>query len=71
MSYQFVVPSGPGPNWWEEFEARDAPLREERLRVIADLNERARKREERELKEGKEAIAREVAERNRRAGWPY
>jgi hypothetical protein len=27
-------------------------------------------RQERELKEGKEAMAREVAERNRRNGWP-
>jgi hypothetical protein len=33
--------------------------------------ERDRRRQERELKEGKEAIAREVAERNRREGWPY
>jgi hypothetical protein len=69
MSYQFPVPSGPGPNWWEEFEARDAALREERLRAIAHLNERARQREEREEKEAKEAIAQEVADRNRRAGW--
>jgi hypothetical protein len=42
---------------------------EESLRAIAHLNERAREREERELKEGKEPIAREIADRNRRAGW--
>jgi hypothetical protein len=45
--------------------------REESLRVIAYYEERAREREEREIKEAKEAIAREIAERNRRAGWPY
>jgi hypothetical protein len=45
--------------------------REESDRAIAHLNERAREHEERLLKEGKEAIAREIAERNRRAGWPY
>jgi hypothetical protein len=50
-------------------KARDAAQHAESLRAIAHLNERAREREERELKEGKEAIAREIAERNRRAGW--
>jgi hypothetical protein len=65
----FMVPSGPGPNWHEEIEARNAARREESDRAIAYLNERAREHEERELKEGKEAIAREIAERNRRAGW--
>jgi hypothetical protein len=65
----FVLP-GPGPDWHAELKARDAARREESLRVIANLNERARERQERELKEGKEAIAREVAERNRRNGWP-
>jgi hypothetical protein len=65
------VPSNPGLNWHEEIEARDAARCEESLRVIANLNERDRVRRERELKCGKEAIAREIAERNRRAGWPY
>jgi hypothetical protein len=37
-------------------------------RAIAYYKERDRQREERKLKEGKEAIAREVAERNRREG---
>jgi hypothetical protein len=69
VSYQFVVPSGPGPNWHEELKARDAARGEESDRAIAYLNERAREHEERLLKEGKEAIAREIAERNRRAGW--
>jgi hypothetical protein len=66
----FVLP-GPGPNWHEEIEARNKARCEESDRAFAALKERAREREERELKEGKEAIAREVAERNRRAGWPY
>jgi hypothetical protein len=52
-------------------KARDAARHEESLRVIAYYNERAREREEREFKEGREAMAREVAERNRRNGWPY
>jgi hypothetical protein len=40
------------------------------LRVIAHYKQRDRQREERELKEGKEAMARELAERNRPNGWP-
>jgi hypothetical protein len=67
----FMVPSGPGPSWHEEIEARNAARGEESDRAIAHLNERAREHEERLLKEGKEAIALEIAERNRRAGWPY
>jgi hypothetical protein len=66
-----LVPPGPGPDWHAEVKARDAARREESERVIAYYNERARERQERELKEGKEAMAREVAERNRRNGWPY
>jgi hypothetical protein len=66
-----VVPPGPGPDWQAEIKARNAKEREESERVIADYRERDRQRRERELKEGKEAIAREVAERNRRHGWPY
>ena len=66
-----LVPPGPGPDWHAELKAQAAARHEESLRVIAHLNERARERQERELKEGKEAIAREVAERNRRNGWPY
>jgi hypothetical protein len=64
-----TVPSGPGPNWHEELKTRDAAQREDSLRGIAYYKERDRQRQERELKEGKEAIAREIAERNRRAGW--
>ena len=37
--------------------------------VAALHEERQRERQERGLKEGHEAITREVAERNRRAGW--
>jgi hypothetical protein len=40
-----------------------------RTHVRSSYEERDRQREERELKEGKEAIAREIAERNRKAGW--
>jgi hypothetical protein len=64
-----MVPSGPGPNWHEELKARDAAQHAESLRGIAYYKERDRQRQERELKEGKEAIAREIAERDRRAGW--
>jgi hypothetical protein len=65
-----LVPPGPGPDWHAELKAQAAARHEESLRVIANLNERARERQERELKEGKEAMARELAERNRRNGWP-
>jgi hypothetical protein len=66
-----VVPLGPGPDWQAGIAARNAAEREENERVFAGYRERDRQRQERELKEGKEAIAREVAERNRRNGWPY
>jgi hypothetical protein len=66
-----VVLPGPGPDWQAELKARDAERRKESERVIAYYEARQRERQERELKEGKEAIAREVAERNRRNGWPY
>jgi hypothetical protein len=66
----FVLP-GPGPDWQAEIKARNAAQREASERAIAQLRERDRERQERELREGKEAIAREVAERNRRHGWPY
>jgi hypothetical protein len=66
-----VVPPGPGPDWQADIKARNAALREESERLIAHYRQRDRERQERELKEGKEAIAREVAERNRRNGWPY
>jgi hypothetical protein len=65
----FVL-SGPGPDWHAELKAQAAARHEESLRVIAHYKERDRQRQERELKEGKEAMARELAERNRRNGWP-
>jgi protein involved in temperature-dependent protein secretion len=66
-----IMPPGPGPAWQAEIKARNAAQREESERASAYLRERDRERRERELKEGNEAIAREVAERNRRNGWPY
>jgi hypothetical protein len=45
---------------------RNRLAREESERGIAQLKERDRQRE---ANEAREAIAREVAERNRRAGW--
>jgi hypothetical protein len=59
-----VVLPGPGPDWQTEIKARAVKEREESERVIAYYQERNRERRERELKEGKEAIAREIAERN-------
>jgi hypothetical protein len=44
---------------------------EESQRVKALYEERQRERQERERREGIAEIEREVAERNRRAGWPY
>jgi hypothetical protein len=41
------------------------------LPIGSCYKERDRQREEREPKEGKVAITREIAERNRKAGWPY
>jgi hypothetical protein len=66
----FVLP-GPGPDWHAQLKAQAAARHEESLRAVAHYESQRREREERELKEGKEAIAREVAERNRRNGWPY
>jgi hypothetical protein len=45
------------------------PAPREGLANQSSHKERDRVRHERELKEGKEAIAREIAERNRRAAW--
>jgi hypothetical protein len=64
----FLVPP-PGRDWQAEIAARNEASREESERVIA-YYERDRERQERELKEGREAIAREVAESNRRHGRP-
>ena len=66
-----LVPPGPGPDWHAELKAQAAARHEESLRVIAFYESQRREREEREFKEGREAMAREVAERNRRNGWPY
>jgi hypothetical protein len=39
------------------------------LQIRSSFKERDRQHQERELKEGKEAIAREITERNHKAGW--
>jgi hypothetical protein len=56
------------PEW---IAARNEQRQREGERVIAHYRERDRERQEREFKEGREAMAREVDERNRRNGWPY
>jgi hypothetical protein len=53
----------------EQIAARDAALREDSERVIAHYAARQRERQEREANEAREAIRREVTERNRRNGW--
>jgi hypothetical protein len=65
----FVLP-GPGPDWHAELKARAVAQREDSQRAVAFYESQRREREEREFKEGREAMAREVAERNRRNGWP-
>jgi hypothetical protein len=53
----------------EQIAARNAAQVEEGRRVAACYAAQEREREEREEREAHEALAREVAERNRRAGW--
>jgi hypothetical protein len=64
-----IVPPGPGPDWQAEIAARNAARCEESERVLAYYKERERQRTEREAKEGREALERQVAERNQRHGW--
>jgi hypothetical protein len=71
VAYTFPVPSGPGPDWHKEIEARNAARADESQRVAALYEERQRERQERERRESIAAIEREVAKRNRRARWPY
>jgi hypothetical protein len=52
----------------EQIKERNERIQQDSERMIAHYRERDRERQERELKEGREAIAREVAERNRRKG---
>jgi hypothetical protein len=68
VAHHFPVPSGPGPNWHEEIEARNAARAEESQRVGALIDKQHREREERERKECIATVERQVAERNRRAG---
>jgi hypothetical protein len=65
--HMFHVPPLTGPPEW--VAARNEERQKEAERVAAFYANQERQREQRELKEGKEAIAREVAERNRREGW--
>jgi hypothetical protein len=66
---RFVL-RGPGPGWRVGLKACDAAWREDSERAVAFCEYQRREREECEFKEGREAMAREVAERNRRNGWP-
>jgi hypothetical protein len=66
--YTFLVPSGPGPNWHEEIEARNAARAEESQRVGAFIDAQERGREARNAREAAAAHEYEVAERTRRAG---
>jgi hypothetical protein len=65
----FVLP-GPDPDSHSEVKARAVAQHEDSERAVAFYEAQRREREEREFKEGREAIAREVADRNRRNGWP-
>jgi hypothetical protein len=62
------VPSGPGPDWHQEIEARDAARCEESARVGAIYDAQEREREARNAREATAAHEYEVAERNRQAG---
>jgi hypothetical protein len=55
----------------EQIKERNKRVHEDSEQMIAHYRERDRERREREFQEGQEAIARDVAERNRRNGWPY
>jgi hypothetical protein len=64
----FNPPPLTGPPEW--IAARNEQRQKEAERVAAFYANQEREREEREFNEGREAMAREVAERNRRNGWP-
>jgi hypothetical protein len=70
LASSFVLP-GPGPDWQAEIKARNEERQREGERVAAFYANQEREKEERAAKEGREAIARKVAERHRREGWPY
>jgi hypothetical protein len=65
--HMFNPPPLTGPPEW--IAARNEQRQSDGERVVAYYRDRDRERQERELKEGREALAREVTERNRRAGW--
>jgi hypothetical protein len=53
----------------DQIAARDAAQREESEHVIADYTARQRERQEREAKQARETIERQITERNRANGW--
>ena len=53
----------------DQIAARDAAQREESEHVIADYAARQRERQEREVKQAREAFERQITERNRANGW--
>jgi hypothetical protein len=55
----------------EQIKARNEAMQREGERVAEFYANQEREREERAAKEGREALARELAERNRRNGWAY
>jgi hypothetical protein len=55
----------------DHHRSRREAIQRQGERVVALYGNRDRYRQECEEREGREAIAREVAERNRRNGWPY
>jgi hypothetical protein len=53
----------------EQIAARDAAIREDSERAIAHYAARQRERQEREAKQAREMVERQIAERNRANGW--
>jgi hypothetical protein len=53
----------------DQIATRDAAQQEESEHVIADYAARQRERQEREAKQARETIERQITERNRANGW--
>jgi hypothetical protein len=72
LAYEAALREHPPPAVTpEQIKAQNEERQRIGERVIAQYKEGERQRQERELKEGREAMAREHAESNRRHGWPY
>jgi hypothetical protein len=72
LAYEAALRGHPPPAVTpEQIKAQNEERQRDGERVIAQYKERDRQRQERELKKGREAMAREAAESNRRHGWPY